>query len=178
MTAHTIRSCGFCGGPLTPKPYPRDFCSLACSNKSRTRPEADRFWEKVEPQITGCWLWMAGLTEAGYGQFGTSLGCGRIDSHRWSYLYLIGPIPTHLELDHLCRVRACVNPMHLEAVTSWENNSRSESVSAINLRKTHCLRGHPFSGTNLLIYADGARYCRICEHYRDSKRAPRRKQLR
>jgi hypothetical protein len=117
--------------------------------------------EKVNKTET-CWLWTAFIKPNGYGQFKQN-GF----AHRYSYEFFVGPIPSGMEIDHLCKVTACVNPDHLEVVTRAENNRRSNSISALNMRKTHCKRGHPFSGDNLVIRAPGrsgrsGRGCRIC----------------
>jgi hypothetical protein len=80
--------------------------------------DAARFWAKVE-KTADCWFWRATRTRDGYGTFyfyGRSLS-----AHRWLYQQLIGPVPDGLVLDHLCRIRHCVNPQHLEPVTHREN---------------------------------------------------------
>lgn len=80
-----------------------------------------------------------------------------------------GPIPEGLVIDHLCRNRGCVNPDHLEAVTQRENILRGEGLAAANARKTHCPKGHPYSGENLYVVpSSGRRQCRICA---DARRA-------
>lgn len=84
-------------------------------------------------------------------------------AHRLSYEAHKGKIPKGLTIDHLCRNTICINPEHLEAVTNKENVLRGISFSAINAKKTHCLKGHPFSGKNLLILKNSkGRWCRIC----------------
>lgn len=131
---------------------------------SATRVLDLRFWEKVN-KTDGCWLWTGSKDSAGYGHF-------RIDSqrlrkaHRISYELLVGPIPEGLQLDHLCRVRECVRPDHLEPVTNYTNWTRSLAPSAINARRTHCANGHPFSGENLAVLRDGRRQCRTCRNER------------
>lgn len=112
-----------------------------------------RFWEHVSKTET-CWLWI-GQRKKGYGYFRG----GR--AHRLSYVWARGPVPIGLEIDHLCRVRSCVNPSHLEAVTPKENNRRSTSPTALNAVKTTCKNGHPFSGENLYRAPKG-RDCRAC----------------
>lgn len=86
-----------------------------------------RFWSFVVPTPAGCWLW-TGLKVAGYGRF--SIQNKGIGAHRVSYEALIGAIPDGLELDHLCRVPSCVNPLHLEPVTGAENRRRARASTA------------------------------------------------
>ena len=80
----------------------------------------DRFWSKVDKlgDRWACWLW-TGATMEGYGQFSYA-GQSQL-AHRLAYTELVGPIPGGMTLDHLCRTRACVNPLHLEPVTNREN---------------------------------------------------------
>jgi hypothetical protein len=86
-----------------------------------------RFWQKIEagpiqdPALGPCWLWTADLTTEGYGQF--RVKDRSRSAHRWGYSHFIGD-PGPLVLDHLCRVRRCVNPKHLEPVTMRENTRR------------------------------------------------------
>lgn len=101
-------------------------------------PPIERFEAKVEKTGT-CWLWTAYLSGKGYGMFwvdGTNVG-----AHRWAYKHFVGPIPDGREVDHLCRVRHCVNPDHLEAVTSVVNNVRRLDAIAPD-RDVVCRNGH------------------------------------
>lgn len=84
----------------------------------------ERFWAKVDRDQSGCWLWTAGLFEKGYGQFKVERKDWR--AHRWAYSVMVEPIPEGMELDHLCNVRRCVNPCHLELVTHEENVRRRD----------------------------------------------------
>lgn len=81
-----------------------------------------------------------------------------VPAYRFAYEFLVGPIPDGLELDHLCRVRLCVNPAHLEPVTHAENNKRA------GVAKTHCKWGHPYNEANTYRRRDrpGNRQCRVC----------------
>lgn len=136
---------------------------------------SDRFWAKVNkdsgvipehrPDLGMCWLWTAYAMDNGYGKFshGTRATTKCVLAHRFAYELEIGPIPAGLELDHLCLVRLCVRPRHLEPVTGLVNNLRSSSPPAENARKTHCPRGHLYDEANTRITADGWRICRACK---------------
>lgn len=87
-------------------------------------------------------------------------------AHRLYYELEKGPIPLGLTLDHLCRVRCCVNPEHLEPVTSVENVMRGENFFAQQARRTHCPKGHPYAGDNLFFSKKGERKCRLCDRAR------------
>lgn len=123
-------------------------------------PESGRFWAKVNKTET-CWLWTGSRKPEGYGEFGIG-GRRKTLAHRYSYELAKGPIPAGLVIDHLCRVRACVNPAHLEAVTQQTNILRGVGPPAQHAKLTHCLRGHPLEGENLRISKDGSRRCRTC----------------
>ena len=91
-------------------------------------------------------------------------------AHRFSYEAFIGKIPKGLTIDHLCRNTLCVNPKHLEAVTLKENILRGNGACARNARKTHCPKGHPLSGKNLLNRRRGFRECYGCDKIRWTRR--------
>lgn len=132
----------------------------------RREPADVRFWCKVEKTET-CWLWTAGRNDDGYGLFWD--GTATVRAHRWAYEALVGPIPEGLHLDHLCRVRHCVNPAHLDPVTNAVNAARGEP--GVHVREkaaaiTHCPKGHEYSTANTRTYKTGAgrtsRRCRTC----------------
>ena len=138
---------------------------------ARTSPEvspmppqstAKRFWSKVDRSggPDACWFWHSGLGQDGYGRF--TVNGRRALAHRWVYEQEVGPIPDGLVLDHLCRVRNCVRPDHLEPVTNRENILRGTSPPAVHARKMHCVNGHEFTPENTYRRLSGGRSCRQC----------------
>lgn len=130
-----------------------------------TRVE-ERFWSKVRKTET-CWIWLGGKNSDGYGYFfvnGKDLRAHRV------MLQLVGrPIPTGMQIDHLCRNRRCVNPDHLEVVTHRENALRGQGRGAKNARRTHCVKGHEFTSINTWYPAKrrpALRVCRVCRKLR------------
>ena len=116
------------------------------------------FMAKVE-KTEDCWLWRGSILRNGYGQFYSG---GPYLAHRYSYEVHKGPIPNGLVIDHLCRVRHCVNPDHLEAVTQSINLLRGKTLNASEVTRMFCPSGHPYSETNTRIYR-GRRHCKACE---------------
>lgn len=121
-----------------------------------------RFENKINKLDSGCWEWTANKGRDGYGH--TTVNSRMCVAHRAVYEILIGPIPAGLTLDHLCRNTSCVNPEHLEPVTIRENVLRSEiHFASINVKKTHCPQGHPYTKENTYIW-HRRRKCRICQN--------------
>lgn len=120
-----------------------------------------------------CVLWQGHIDRHGYGRVWAG---GRMaQAHRWAYEQKYGPISSGLEIDHLCRNRACVNPDHLEVVTKYENWARGASLTRINASKTHCEHGHPFDVRNTYIRPNGRRDCRKCVVERQRRYQERKK---
>ena len=132
------------------------------------------FEKYVSPEPnTGCWLWTGYLSEGGYGRFSPKWKMTPLYAHRVSFEIYKGPIPDGLVLDHLCRVRCCVNPDHLEIVTHHENILRGDA--GINHRiKTHCKYGHLFSDENT-HHKNNRRVCRECDRRRGREKYRRSK---
>jgi hypothetical protein len=132
---------------------------------------AGRFWAKVnkdgpvptnQPDLGPCWLWTATLNTSGYGHIWT--GDRYVLAHRWAYISLRGPISADVEIDHLCQVKRCVNPGHMELVSHGENLRRSavcEWTAAKRRARTHCIHGHAYDEANTYWYHN-ARICRTC----------------
>jgi hypothetical protein len=132
----------------------------------------ERFWDKVIPEPnSGCWLWDANQTRGGYGLF--RMGELMRYAHVLAFEAARGPRPDGMDLDHLCRVRCCVNPDHLEPVTRRENCLRGltgHAAGARNRAKTHCPKGHPYSDG--YVRKNGSRQCKDCtvEYTRQRRR--------
>lgn len=116
----------------------------------------ERFWAKVK-RTARCWLWVGGKNLQGYGRAWLD---GRLQSAHRVTLSLLGPIPAGLHVDHLCRVPACVNPAHLEAVTQSENARRG--LGGIKRKRTVCPHGHQFTPANTYVCPKGYAYCIAC----------------
>ncbi len=131
-----------------------------------------RFWIKVNkngpihPALgTACWLWTGSRFSNDYGSFWFGDRLGR--AHRFSYELHVGPIPPGLCIDHLCRVRCCVNPVHLEPVTNRQNVIRGKlNFPYVAISETACIRGHEYNDTNTRRTLRCERACRVCDHDR------------
>jgi hypothetical protein len=127
-------------------------------------PHHPDIFSLIDKQPGGCWLWKGHIDNyrhnRGYGRYG---GPGqRRQAHRLIYELLRGPVPKHLDLDHLCRIRHCVNPDHLEIVTRRTNLLRGKGLAAVNARKTQCPKGHLYDAKN-----SSGRFCSTCQRERN-----------
>jgi hypothetical protein len=126
---------------------------------------ADRIKAGVEVNEAGCWIWQKQIVRGGYGRF--TIGSYKDGTrrsatvHRESYIAFKGAIPDGLVIDHLCRVRACCNPNHLEAVTQTENYRRGLK-GILFVQPTHCKKGHLLAGENSRQRSKRTVECRTC----------------
>ncbi len=123
-----------------------------------------RFARRIVVDASGCWLWTGTKHEAGYGRVRQR---GRqVTAHRAIYGLVARPVPSDKQLDHLCRNRLCVNPLHMEVVDNRTNTLRGIGPTALNKRKTHCPAGHEYTEQNTRVSKSGKRHCRECNRLR------------
>ena len=124
----------------------------------------ERIAKRITVDANGCWIWRGTLTRDGYGK--ARVGSSMVRLHRFTYESLLGSIPDGLHIDHLCRVRSCCNPLHLEPVTNRVNVLRGDTIPAAHAAASHCKRGHEFTEGNTYRYVSKygypARACRAC----------------
>ncbi len=127
----------------------------------------NNFFSKIYENSSGCWLMTTAKNNEGYARYAGKKG------HQITYFIFYGKVPKNLEIDHLCQVRGCVNPLHLEAVTHKENVRRGKVGKVTAKRqqsKKVCINGHPYNEQNTYfdpkIYGaqkNPSRHCKICK---------------
>jgi hypothetical protein len=126
----------------------------------------DAIWPRLVPGPGDCWIYTGSVSD-GYGGYGGKL------AHRLVYEELVGEIPAGLDLDHLCIVKLCVNPWHLEPVTRSENSKRKWAIY------TRCKNGHEFTPANTYVNPNtGIRSCRTCTNANQRAYQQRKKAVR
>lgn len=135
-----------------------------CGHQRRRPPE--RIFDQIEKK-GDCWLFIGNINRGGYGRL--SINGRHTFAHRASWELSNGPIPDGLTIDHLCRTRSCINPKHMELVTIGENVLRGIGITARNVKKTHCPKGHEYNEKNTKG-RDGKRHCGVCERERYHRR--------
>ncbi len=142
------------------------------ANQHTARPAIERVVDRLVLTEEGCWLWEGRLNNSGYGEITlnkTVDGVRRTTlCHRLTYTYFRGPIPERLQIDHLCRVRHCVNPWHCEPVSHRENQLRGEAPRVRLHRENVCMRGH--SLIEYGVRSGTRRRCRLCHNERARER--------
>lgn len=177
----TCRYCrqGFTADVFTYSP-PRKYCSTTCDGLAQRQDPLERFWRHVDRTLPDdvCWPWRGRINPYGYGA--TKTGSTTIHAHRLIYLLLNGSVQDGYHVDHTCHNadlscpggvtclhRRCVNPSHLEAVPGGENTRRGHGPAGLNIRRTHCVNGHPFDAANTYTSINTRngrirRHCRAC----------------
>jgi hypothetical protein len=140
-----------------------------------TTAQRERLFSRLAVDPGGCLLWTGSLNKDGYGsiQVGsrTNGTYRKLAVYQVTYAMLVGPVPDGLELDHLCRVRRCAAPDHLEPVTHRVNLLRGDTVSAKAAAATHCSKGHEFDLINTYFTVKDGRRCRRCWTENNQRRA-------
>lgn len=148
---------------------PTPFLSLPDHYLARAR---ERIIASTLATSDGCWVWQRKVDHGGYGQARFTDAGGRkrdVGAHRFSWAAFRGPIPPGLQIDHVCRNTLCVNPDHLEPVSSKENVRRGKAALGRwgrqrDSHRTTCNHGHPLNDDNVLYYARADGYVvRICK---------------
>lgn len=148
-----------------------DWLYADATDRRHSRAVSRRLLGKFEVRTPGeCWPWRGPFNAKGYGRFFGRLpgvATATIAAHRAVWTTLVGPIPDDLTLDHLCLNKACVNPAHLEPVTSSENSRRQMAPGWPGWESGECPHGHSLDG-NLYVRPSGKRCCRACRRIADA----------
>lgn len=128
-------------------------------------PARERFEARID-RSGDCWLWTGHTRPNGYGCF--RVGRKQTSVHRFAYEEFVGPIPEGMHVDHLCRVRSCANPLHLELVSPRENVLRGEAPTVQLFRDDVCKQGHALVGDNVYVWdkRPTQRICKTCRNQR------------
>ena len=152
-----------------------EVCRFACVKKNNATnvrvSEPSEVKERILSRVSDwkeCWVYN-GAKRKGYGLI--RVNGTQQTVHCVLYEIMSAPIPTGYVLDHLCKNKGCVNPAHLQPVTSRENTMRGNGPTALRAKQTHCKNGHELSGDNLIARKDARRVCKTCNRERMRKEA-------
>ena len=143
-----------------------------------TPRQQERFWKRVQ-KGDGCWNWTGNKIKGGYGHVmvgktfrrnGKAALLLRL-AHRVAYELTNGPIPEGMTIDHICGNPPCVKPDHLQVMSMRDNIMKGNAPPARCARQTHCLRGHPLTGSNLYNSHRPGRSCKACDRIRSRQEA-------
>lgn len=170
-TSQALKRRFLCGGHRQQKQADKPLEPLY-TRKRRDGEPPRIVYDEVTCSVAGlcgpCHVFRGAKTSSGYGSVKLPMPSKKtICVHKYVWELANGPVPDGLELDHLCRVRACCNVRHLRAVTHRVNcTENSVSPLANNFRKTHCKNGHPFDAENTYIRREkgkhNGRRCKKC----------------
>lgn len=162
MISTLLDSVELSGSPLSTRRVTKELSCMAHKKVEFSMEKGGKIDVRIK-KTKSCWNWIGHVTPDGYGII--RFGGKNYRAHRLVYELLVGKIPTGLVCDHLCRNKKCVNPKHIEPVTSKVNTLRGTGLTAQNARKKDCKRGHPLSGKNLkIIRGRTYRTCRACHN--------------
>ena len=127
----------------------------------------ERMWDHVRTEKGGCWLWEGYVDKDGYGRMVSREHSVVVSGyvHRMAWEQYRGAIPKGMQIDHLCKIKNCVNPEHLEVTSPQVNNLRSNSMAAKYARRDACKHGHPLTGANVRKVGN-TRVCQTCNRQR------------
>jgi hypothetical protein len=111
-------------------------------------------YQKQSESNGGHWIWTGPINDKFYGVYQKDVNSKKVKAHNAVYEDLIGPIPEGLELDHKCKAKLCVNPDHLEPVTSAVNARRRGSTK-LSMDKARRIRQYAAEGKNHREIAQG-----------------------
>lgn len=165
----SYKVCPVCGTQFSMVPshaHRQTHCSRACSRAAPRRGPRLRFTVEDRGYETPCHIFQGSINWDGYGSVTVRVGDLKTTrgAHKVAWERENGPVPEGLEIDHLCRVRRCIRPGHMEPVTHAENMYRSMAPALVTFRTNVCRRGHELTPENVYLFPkSGARTCRACK---------------
>ena len=129
------------------------------------RSPAERLRDRLERDAQGCLVWLGPVGGRGYGTI--NIGTRQVGTHRLAWELAYGPIPAGIDVCHHCDNPPCCDPAHLFLGTRKQNMAdmvaKGRQGRNGNEKKTHCVKGHPFSPENTFVNLKGSRVCITCK---------------